>query len=308
MKNILLFCALFTLLFSYPAMAEVTPGDPPTIIQHPEDTMVRLFEVGEFSVTATGTAPLTYQWQMLNINGDTWSDIREENTSKFIFNTFALHVGTLFRVVVSNSYGSSTSDIAKLTLTPLIALPPPAESGIVIESSADVPPFPPKLIIIQPATSTDVTEGNITGSLFVEAFMESIDVLSRDYKINYQWFSNTTNSNKGGTLASGANSASFTIPTTLTVNGSPYYYYCEFTVELGAELFEPIASEVAAVIVNKANSGGGCNSIMATGQFEMLIVFLSLAVLCGSEIFSIVNPSAANVSEVSKKKTTKDLP
>lgn len=40
--------------------------------------------------------------------------------------------------------------------------------------------------------------------------------------ITYQWYSNTTNSNSGGTIISGANLASYTPPT--TVAGTKYYY------------------------------------------------------------------------------------
>lgn len=49
--------------------------------------------------------------------------------------------------------------------------------------------------------------------------------------LNYQWYRNTTNSNTGGTLISGATSASYTPPT--SVLGTNYYYvvssdsYCE---------------------------------------------------------------------------------
>ncbi|MCL1876364.1 MAG: putative Ig domain-containing protein, partial [Synergistaceae bacterium] len=65
-----------------------------------------------------------------------------------------------------------------------------------------------------------VTEGSITGSLSVGASA------NRGAALSYQWYSNTTASNTGGTSIAGATSASFAIPTTLTASGSPYYYYC----------------------------------------------------------------------------------
>ncbi|MFA5045453.1 MAG: PKD domain-containing protein [Paludibacter sp.] len=49
---------------------------------------------------------------------------------------------------------------------------------------------------------------------------------------SYQWFSNTTNSNNGGTAISGATNSSFT-PPVFTIIGS-YYYYVELTLSVGS--------------------------------------------------------------------------
>ncbi|MDR2172646.1 MAG: IPTL-CTERM sorting domain-containing protein [Burkholderiales bacterium] len=61
----------------------------------------------------------------------------------------------------------------------------------------------------------------------------------------YQWYSNTSASNAGGSLLTGETNTSFTIPTDLTVAGSPYYYYCVVTVD--GEVDTP--SNVATVTV-----------------------------------------------------------
>ena len=45
--------------------------------------------------------------------------------------------------------------------------------------------------------------------------------------LSYQWYSNTTASNTGGTAISGATAATFAIPTTLAAG--TYYYYCVIT-------------------------------------------------------------------------------
>ena len=74
-------------------------------------------------------------------------------------------------------------------------------------------------ITTQPAPSTTVTQGSISGSLSVAASAAScVD------GPNYQWYSNTTNSNTGGTVIPGATGSSFTIPASLTAG--TYYYYC----------------------------------------------------------------------------------
>jgi len=59
----------------------------------------------------------------------------------------------------------------------------------------------------------------------------------------YQWYSNSTNSNSGGVIVSGANSASFT-PPTATV-GTTYYYCLVTTTASGCS----VASATGAVIV-----------------------------------------------------------
>lgn len=73
-------------------------------------------------------------------------------------------------------------------------------------------------ITAQPQDAS-VTEGSISGSLSVTASASS-------GTINYQWYENGIYSNLGGTEISGANTSSFTIPTTLTAANSPKYYYC----------------------------------------------------------------------------------
>ena len=64
----------------------------------------------------------------------------------------------------------------------------------------------------------------------------------------YQWFSNTTNSNTGGTLISGATSASYTPPASLSSTVGVTYYYCviSFSSTGGCSV---ISSNPAAVTV-----------------------------------------------------------
>jgi len=74
-------------------------------------------------------------------------------------------------------------------------------------------------ITTQPAATTTVTAGKISGSLTVAASVTEGATLS------YQWYSNSNSSNNtSGTIITGETAASFTIPTTLTAG--TYYYYC----------------------------------------------------------------------------------
>ena len=97
----------------------------------------------------------------------------------------------------------------------------------------------------QPAAVTTVTQGSISGSLTVAAAWTNP---GRDpYLSPFQWYSNASYSNTGGTPIAGATGASYTIPAGLTAAGSPYYYYC---VATGAA--PRVASAVATVKVAAA--------------------------------------------------------
>jgi hypothetical protein len=83
---------------------------PPSITVQPKSTIVVPGATVTFSVSATGGAPLSYQWKRNNV------DIPGATTSSLtITNVQAAHVGD-YTVVVSNAGGTATSDVAKLGL------------------------------------------------------------------------------------------------------------------------------------------------------------------------------------------------
>jgi hypothetical protein len=83
----------------------------PTITAQPASQSVTLGQTATFSVAATGTAPLTYQWQKNggNISGATAASYTTPAT-------VAGDSGAKFDVVVSNTAGSQTSTMAILTV------------------------------------------------------------------------------------------------------------------------------------------------------------------------------------------------
>ncbi len=83
----------------------------PSITQQPANLTVDAGQTATFSVTATGTAPLTYQWQKgtANIAGATSSSYTTPATTSADNNT-------QYRVVVTNSAGNATSNAATLTV------------------------------------------------------------------------------------------------------------------------------------------------------------------------------------------------
>src|SRR6185312_16286913 len=88
----------------------------PSITQQPANKTVTVGQTATFSVTATGTAPLSYQWQKgtTNIAGATSSSYTTPVTVSGDNNS-------QFRVVVSNSVNSVTSNAATLTVNSPVA-------------------------------------------------------------------------------------------------------------------------------------------------------------------------------------------
>ena len=114
-------------------------------------------------------------------------------------------------------------------------------------------------ISVQPANRS-FAQGSISGNLSVAASV------TLSATLNYQWYSNTTNSNTGGTSITGANTQTFAVPTTLMATGSPYYYYCIVGATGGAT---SVRSHVATVTVTAPTSAlGGVVNISGTTRFD----------------------------------------
>ena len=160
----------------------------PAITTQPANQSVTVGQTATFSVTATGTAPLSYQWQKnsANISGATSASYTTPATA-------AADNGAKFDVIVSNAAGSQTSTGATLTV-----------------NAAAVAPT----ITTQPANQT-VTLGQ-TAAFSVTA--------TGTAPLSYQWQKNSTNIS-GATsasyttpaTASGDNGAKFDVIVSNTV-------------------------------------------------------------------------------------------
>ncbi len=94
----------------------------PAIMNHPASTTVAAGQTATFTAVANGSNPLTYQWQRNNtsISGATAASYTTPPVS-------TADNGTQFRVVVSNTAGSATSNAATLT----VGVAPPTGSSAV---------------------------------------------------------------------------------------------------------------------------------------------------------------------------------
>ncbi|HKE56926.1 MAG TPA: PQQ-dependent sugar dehydrogenase [Pyrinomonadaceae bacterium] len=96
--------------------ATLTVNAPPSITQQPTNQTVTQGQTATFTVTASGSATLTYQWQrnQANINGATSSTYTTGATT-------SADDGAKFRCVVTNGFGNATSN--EVTLTVLLPAP-----------------------------------------------------------------------------------------------------------------------------------------------------------------------------------------
>ena len=105
----------------------VAAGTRPSILSQPHDAATCVGGAATFSVTATGTTPLSYQW-FTNSNpraGATWSSL-------VLTNVQLANAGTYY-VRVTNSFGLSNSTTAILTVTgapPVVLVPPQSQTAI----------------------------------------------------------------------------------------------------------------------------------------------------------------------------------
>src|SRR5882672_2714889 len=100
------------------ARLTVTPiAVAPTITAQPLDLSILAGLTATFSVTATGTPPLAYQWLRNSV------PIAGATNASYSLVTALLDNGATFAAVVSNTAGSVTSRAARLTVTPIAVAP-----------------------------------------------------------------------------------------------------------------------------------------------------------------------------------------
>jgi glucose/arabinose dehydrogenase len=173
-----------------------TVNTVPAIVTQPSNQTVAAGQPATFSVTATGTAPLSYQWQKNNvsISGAT-------GASYTIASAQPADAGA-YRVIVSNTAGSVTSTAATLTVS-AFNTPPVAQ----IITPADGTLYRGGDTINFSGNATDTEDGTLPAS----AFTWLVD------------FHHDTHRHDGPPVADGVKSGSFTIPTSGEVADNVWY-------------------------------------------------------------------------------------
>ncbi|HEX4002143.1 MAG TPA: immunoglobulin domain-containing protein [Candidatus Acidoferrales bacterium] len=110
------------------AVATLTVGNVPTFTTQPANVTVVAGQPATFTVVAAGSGTLSYQWQRgtTNISGAT-------SPSYTLATTSAADNGATFRVLVTDSLGSATSNSATLTVhsAPAITVQPSNQTVLV---------------------------------------------------------------------------------------------------------------------------------------------------------------------------------
>lgn len=104
-------------------------------------------------------------------------------------------------------------------------------------------------LMVSAAPTIIVTDQPVDLELVAGA-IDSEDVIAAAFEVSdggtptYQWYSNSSDSNEGGSAISEAESASYTIPAETTAG--TYYYYCVASYEGVTQASDPVTVTVAA--------------------------------------------------------------
>jgi hypothetical protein len=143
-----------------PPASSTTPTAP-TISTQPANQSVAAGQTATFSVTAAGTAPLSYQWQKgtTSIPGATSATYTTAATT-------TADSGSKFSAVVSNTAGNATSNPATLTVN----APPPATTDVLTYHN-DIARTGQNL------TENTLTTSNVTSAKFGKLALYPVDGL-----------------------------------------------------------------------------------------------------------------------------------
>ena len=103
------------------ATCKITVYEKTSITAQPQDAEVTEGEPATFSVEASGSEPLTYQWQESTDNGQTWTAIDDATSAKYQIAATTLEMsGRQYQCIVTGAGGIVTSDAATLTVNPAL--------------------------------------------------------------------------------------------------------------------------------------------------------------------------------------------
>jgi glucose/arabinose dehydrogenase len=199
-----------------------TASNVPSIGTQPRDLTVSVGQPATFSVAASGTAPLTYQWQRRDAGAAGFSDIPGANSASYTLDsTSVVDDGAQFRAVVRNTAGAATSNPATLTVT--TSRPPAA----TIDSPPGGSLYRAGETINFSGTGTDPEDGVLPATAYTWSVV----------------FHHATHTHPFLAPFSGATSGSFTIPT-IGEADSDVWYRINLTVTDSAGLSTSVFRDV----------------------------------------------------------------
>ena len=119
------------------AVAVLTVLTPPAITTQPQSLTSAAGTTASFSATATGSAPLSYQWRLNGVNLANGGRISGATTTTLTISGVQSADAGSYTLVVSNGAGSVTSAAAALTVTgPPAILTQPVSQSVVAGANA----------------------------------------------------------------------------------------------------------------------------------------------------------------------------
>lgn len=173
-----------------------TSNISPAITDQPDNLTVSQGQPATFSVSATGTAPLSYQWRKNNVN------IAGATSATFTIPSAQPSDAGNYQVVVSNTAGSITSANATLTVTTFNA---PPTATITLPATGAM--YRGGDVINFSGTATDPEDGTLPASAFSWSVV----------------FHHDTHVHDGPPIAEDVTSGSFTIPNSGETSANVFY-------------------------------------------------------------------------------------
>ncbi|MEM0543154.1 PKD domain-containing protein [Flavobacterium sp. j3] len=232
------------------AVAEIVVVSDPIVSTQPiaTQTLCQNATASALTVVASGgIGTYSYQWY--------------SNTSN------STSGGTLINGAVTDTYTPSTSNAGTIYYYCEITQP----NGIGCNVSSEISEVNVNIapIILNNPSSSTVCLGNNPTLL-------SVSYLNGVGTPNYQWYSNTSSANTGGTLISGATNATYNPPATST---GTTFYYCEVT-------FSAISGSCSLIVSNPAEVTINPNPVIAP----------ETTTICSSTTFTITpNTASGNI-------------
>ena len=181
----------------------------PTITTQPVSQTVTAGQPATFSVSATGTAPLSYQWQkgVTPISGATGASYITPPTT-------GGDNGALFRVVVSNAAGSVTSTAATLT----VVLPTLSSLSLSPSTVTGGSPSTGTVTLSAPAPSDGVAVSLSSNKPSVASVPSSVTVLSGARTATFTLSTNPVGTSTLVTISASYGTVTLTANTTVAVS------------------------------------------------------------------------------------------
>jgi gliding motility-associated-like protein len=205
-------------------VAAVTVAPLPQITTQPQTSQQVCVggSTGALSVSVSGGfGALSYQWYSNTSNANSGGILISGATASSYTPPAFTTPGTFYFYVIATSSGTGCGEATSQT--------------------SEVTVFADPVVDAQPVASQTLCQGAAAQTL-------SVSVSGGTGIFSYQWYSNTVNSNTGGTAIPGATTGSFTPPT--SVVGIKYYYCVVTQATPGCG----VSSATAAVTVNTSPS------------------------------------------------------